>query len=317
MSGISVVIPTYNRADLVPLSIESVLRQTHPAAEIVVVDDGSSDHTQSVLRGFGSKIRVIYQANAGLSGARNVGIEAARHEWVGFLDDDDEYALERLAIAVESFGRCPSSDVHVCNTAIVVEGQGDRNLFQLRGVVADQCMPLDRPLPWVLRGCFFAQSMIARRSVLRDVGLFRNTLYEDMDMFVRLASHGSWVVDSRPALRLIRRGNAPAMSDDWRSRPLERCAALVRIHREALGIEDLTQSEATQVKEGLATYLFELGVALSQSGRGGEARERFLEAARTFEHPRSRMKSYTAFVGGKTALRLLDRLKGKPQGFVR
>jgi len=314
---ISVVIPTFNRSGLVRLAIQSVLAQTSPATEIIVVNDGSKDDTREVLASYGDKIRPIHQDNTGLSGARNTGIAAARGDWIAFLDDDDEYGPERLAIARESIRRFPQVDAHLTNTAIVSETGPQLDLFEVRGMPRQPLLEVSRPLSWVLKGCFFAQSLVARRSALQEVGLFRKTFYEDMDIYVRLTPRAPWIIDSRPALRLIRRGNTGAMSDDWRSKPVARCEALVRIHREALALPGLNDAEQRQVRTGLATYLFDLGVALTEKGERAAARKNFAEAARTFPARHSRLKAQAARLGGKPVLSLLRTLARRRKGLVR
>ena len=317
MTAISVVIPTFNRPSLAPLAIKSVLAQTHPAAEIIVVDDGSQQDMREVLGEFGRKIQVIRQVNTGLSGARNTGIRAAQHEWVAFLDDDDEYGPERLARAAASIKRAPAVQVHATNTAIVSETGPELDLFELRGMPAADWMSVDRPLPWVLKGCFFAQSLVARRHTLEEIGLFRPTFYEDMDLFVCLVPRSPWIIDGQPALRLIRRDNTFAMSADWRSKPLERCGALVRIHREALALPGLTANEIASVRNGLASYLFERGSALSRTGDRNAARDHFAESAAHFQSRRSRLKAHAARWCGKPVVGLLDLLASRRRGFIR
>lgn len=97
-SGISVsaVVPTYNRAHLVGRALESILSQTYPAEEIVVVDDGSTDGTEGVVRGFGERVRYVRQENSGGARARNRGVNESRSEWVGFLDSDDMWTPTHL-----------------------------------------------------------------------------------------------------------------------------------------------------------------------------------------------------------------------------
>jgi glycosyltransferase involved in cell wall biosynthesis len=315
--SISVIIPTFNRPTLVPLAINSVLAQSQPATEIIVVDDGSAQDMREVLAPFGNRIRVIRQANGGLSAARNTGIKAATTDWVAFLDDDDEYGPNRLAHAVESIRRHPSAALHLTNTAIVSEAAPDIDLFRVRGMKTDEWMEITRPLPWVLRGCFFAQSMVVRRSVLHDIGLFRSTFYEDMDLYVRLVPRAPWIIDGKPDLRLIRRGNTSAMSDDWRSKPLKRCEALVRIHREALTVAGSEMKEIKAVQTGLATYLFELGAAHNASGDSSGGRKCFSEAARTFPALHSRLKARAAAIGGRPIIILLQAIARRRKGIVR
>lgn len=315
---ISVIIPTYNRPELVPLAINSVLAQSHPAAEIIIVDDGSNQDMREILVGYGDKLRVIRQPNGGLSAARNTGILAAKHDWVSFLDDDDEYAPERLAQAAESIRRHPMVDVHLTNTAIVSEdGSQELNLFQTRGMPNEDWMVVAQPLRWVLRGCFFAQSLVVRRSVLEDIGCFRETFYEDMDLYVRLVRHFPWIIDGKPGLYLIRRGNTEAMSDDWRSKPVMRCEALVRIHREALALPGLTAEEKRAAQAGLGTYLFQLGSAYLASGEKAKARVSFNEAARAFPTLHSRAKSRLAAFCGQPVIDLLHALRRHRKSLVR
>ena len=94
---ISVIIPTYQRADLVAGAIESVLAQTYQDYEIIVVNDGSTDNTKEVLATFGNSITAIHQENRGLSAARNAGITISSGKYIAFLDDDDLWLPEKLA----------------------------------------------------------------------------------------------------------------------------------------------------------------------------------------------------------------------------
>lgn len=105
----SVIIPTYNRAALVDDAIRSVLAQTYPNWELIVVDDGSTDDTPKVLVPYGAdeRITVIYQRNRGKSGARNRGIEAARGHYLCFLDSDDWWLSHHLATLAAAIERQP------------------------------------------------------------------------------------------------------------------------------------------------------------------------------------------------------------------
>ncbi|MEY3895099.1 MAG: hypothetical protein RLZZ214_618 [Verrucomicrobiota bacterium] len=312
LPAISVVIPTFNRAKVVSAAIESVFAQSHPAAEIIVVDDGSSDDTRQVLASYGDRIRAISQENGGLSAARNTGIRAATSEWVAFLDDDDAYVPERLAIAAETISIHPDIDVHATNTAIVNEDGSELDMFAIRGRHAAEHMRVDRPLEWVLGGCFFAQTLVVRKVALVEAGYFRKTFYEDMDLFVRLAARGPWTVDVRKCLRLQRLpGQDLNLSSIWRSKPVENFEALSRIHREALAIPGLSENEERFVESGLATNLFELGCALSDAGDKSRARDCFAEAAGKYPKPHSRFKARMASLVGVSALRAVGMIRGR------
>jgi glycosyltransferase involved in cell wall biosynthesis len=106
MVAFSVAIPTYNRADLLGATLDAVLGQSSPPAEIVVVDDGSTDDTSAVLRRYGPAVVVKRIANAGPGAARKAAIEACRHEWVALCDSDDlwlPHHLERRRRLIEAF----------------------------------------------------------------------------------------------------------------------------------------------------------------------------------------------------------------------
>ena len=100
MPVVSVVIPAFNRTDTILRSVTSVVAQTFADWEAIVVDDGSTDDTAAIATGFDPRIRIIRQENQGLSAARNTGVAAARGEYLAFLDSDDEWRPEHLAICV-------------------------------------------------------------------------------------------------------------------------------------------------------------------------------------------------------------------------
>jgi glycosyltransferase involved in cell wall biosynthesis len=101
----SVVIPVYNGASTIAGAIESVLGQTYPASELIVVDDGSTDDTVRVVAGYGKRIVCLRQPNAGVSAARNNGAQCAKGEWLAFLDADDWYYADRLRWHAEWIAR--------------------------------------------------------------------------------------------------------------------------------------------------------------------------------------------------------------------
>ena len=110
--SISVVIPAYNAAEHISRTIYSVAGQTFPAKEIIVIDDGSTDSTSEVVKSFGEKVQYIYQQNAGVSAARNAGIEAATSEWIAFLDADDLWIADKTERQVDLFSDNP--EIGVC-----------------------------------------------------------------------------------------------------------------------------------------------------------------------------------------------------------
>lgn len=97
----SVIIPAYNSAPTLARAIESVLEQSYPALEIIVIDDGSNDNTAQLVSGYAEKVCLIQQSNAGVSAARNRGAEYASGNWLAFLDADDWYYPDRLRLHAE------------------------------------------------------------------------------------------------------------------------------------------------------------------------------------------------------------------------
>ncbi len=106
----SVVIPNFNNGATLGRAIESVLAQTWPAYELIVIDDGSTDDSESVARSFGERVRYVRQANAGVSAARNHGARLASGTWLAFLDADDLYMPDRLAAHGRWIEREPDLD---------------------------------------------------------------------------------------------------------------------------------------------------------------------------------------------------------------
>jgi glycosyltransferase involved in cell wall biosynthesis len=199
---ISVVIPTFNRAKQVALTINSVLNQTYDRFEIVVVDDGSTDRTSDVIRTIikrdeelrrTSRIRYFYQPNKGQSAARNKGIAEATGNWIAFLDSDDVWPPEKLELqvrAIEQFhGRCGA-----CFTdARLVDSQGfETTAFRQAGWYYDQLMGVDCDRTLFLARTFggiWIQTLLARSDLVRQIGGFDPDLHfgEDYDFLFRLS----------------------------------------------------------------------------------------------------------------------------------
>lgn len=107
---ISAVIPTYNCSRYLSRAIDSVLGQTRPVDEIVVIDDGSTDDTPALLARYGDRVRALRVANGGVSKARNHGLRMARYEWVAWLDADDWWMPTKIARQVELVDKDPQLD---------------------------------------------------------------------------------------------------------------------------------------------------------------------------------------------------------------
>lgn len=134
---VSVIIPTYNCGSYVAETIDSVLWQTHPRREVIIVDDGSTDDTPRVVERYGSAVTYIRQANAGVGAARNAGLGAASGDYVAFLDSDDVWLPEKLEIQLAVAARHPDSGLVVCD-GVQFDGDTIMNTRLLHGPTADR-----------------------------------------------------------------------------------------------------------------------------------------------------------------------------------
>lgn len=227
---VSVIIPTYNRADLVTRAVRSALAQTFPAHEIIVVDDGSSDNTSQALATFGAQIRYVHQANQGVSKARDRGIQEARGNLIAFLDSDDVWEPWKLALQVTCLRQYP--DIVLLGTnALEVNDSGsakpdfmrtysayrwyDRvcaHFQECRLDIDGRSVPFffgDFSAPMFLGNFFVTSTVIVRRDILARAGSFDPAMRdagEDYDLFWRICRLGSAGVLDAPAIRFRRGG---------------------------------------------------------------------------------------------------------------
>ena len=180
---VSVVIPTYNRADVLPRAIESVFEQTFQDFEIVVVDDGSTDDTETVVASYDDeRLTYIRQPNQGANAARNRGIERARGSYVSFLDSDDELLPSHLARIVDTVSESDPEVGGVCTSYRIVDSvRGTR----LKSVPHGRITLADLASDNVIGGF---TGVTFRRDVIESIGELDEELeaYQDVDYFVRV-----------------------------------------------------------------------------------------------------------------------------------
>ena len=121
MKLVSVIIPTYNCASYVVTAIKSVLFQSYEKSEIIIIDDGSTDETREVIRPYMKDIVYIYQENRGLPAARNRGLQEATGEFIAFLDADDLWLKDKLAIQLQVFESSPSVGIVFSDFSVFAE----------------------------------------------------------------------------------------------------------------------------------------------------------------------------------------------------
>ncbi len=178
----SVIISTYNRANFINISIDSVLEQTYSDFELIVIDDFSNDRTIAKMSEYtGRGINYIRISHKGVSGARNEGIKIARGKYIAFLDSDDKWDNEKLSKTAEYISKFP--DINIFHT--------DEIWFK-NGKILNQKEIHKRPSGYVYPDCLSLccigmSTSLVKKSLFREIGLFDENLpaCEDYDLWLR------------------------------------------------------------------------------------------------------------------------------------
>jgi glycosyltransferase involved in cell wall biosynthesis len=177
---VSALIPTYNRRPYLFRAIDSILAQTMPVDEIIVVDDGSTDGTFEAIRSsYGTRVKALRQENRGVSAARRLAVEVARGEWIAFLDSDDEWLPGRNAALLRAASAMPPTVAWIFGDTRFVTDQGEGStIFAEHGlVIGDKTRVFNNPLsdlewdPARPRACVVPSSLI-HRSALMELQCF-------------------------------------------------------------------------------------------------------------------------------------------------
>lgn len=195
--SVTVIIPTFNRATLLPLAIDSVLSQSRVPEEIIVVDDGSTDDTPRLLAGYNSPVKVITQPNSGRSVARNRGLRVATGDLIAFLDSDDTLTVTSIQRRAEILEQHPDIDI-VYSEVLLIDIVGNEvGLYS-------SYLPGPRPSGMIFvemaRHDFIPiHAAMIRRSSLGDVRFEENLEQsEDFDFWLRLATRCRFQYVSEP-----------------------------------------------------------------------------------------------------------------------
>jgi len=220
---VSVIIPTYNRRELVREAVVSVLRQRYGALEVIVVDDGSDDDTAAMVESMGGGVRCLRVSHGGVSRARNAGILASRGRWIAFLDSDDLWLPRKMSFQMQFFRDHP--EYRICQTEEVWIRNGRRvNPRKYHRKPQGHCFER------LLERCLVSPSaVVLERSLLDETGLFDENLpaCEDYDLWLRIGCRHSLGLISK-ALVIKRGGHSDQLSgslpglDRWRIKALEK-----------------------------------------------------------------------------------------------
>lgn len=263
--NISVVIPLYNKAAEIERTLRSVLTQSLPPLEIIVVDDGSTDGSAAIVeRVGGERVRLVRQQNRGVSAARNRGIELSRGEYVAFLDGDDRWDSSYIRCLTDFIARYP--DCGAYGVAFYIDS-GD-------GLVLADTPQVEGEVD------FFAESMqryvlipsaaTLRRDVLLDVGGFPDGMRmgEDQFLWTKVARRAKVAFMPRPLVVYSRAAS-------------NRSAATYRPEQTIYSFEQLYDAEAEDLSNEYIARVA-LGKAIVESVSGGKQRAK--EVARFFSY---------------------------------
>ena len=247
---ISVIIPTYNRIFFLKRSIDSVLEQIVKPYEVIIVDDGSSDGTSTMIKKNYPKINLICQENKGVSAARNIGIRASSGDWVCFLDSDDEWKKNKLSeqmLAIKkntNYSFCHSNEEWIKNGKKINQKKKHK---KYGGNIFKECLDMCRISP---------SSVMINKSVFDDIGFFNEDLVvcEDYELWLRICAHYKVLFVDEPLI-IKYGGHEGQLSNSIESIEYYRIKAL----------EYLLSTEMTyeNKKEAVKILLFKLGIYLN------------------------------------------------------
>jgi len=179
--NISVIFPIYNCKRYIGEAMESILSQTYPASEIIVIDDGSRDGSRDVIKSFSSpRIRYFYQTNKGIGGARNLGIKLSNGNYLTFLDQDDYWEPNKLQLQVDTFLKNPK--IELLFTYVQQFISPELSEEETKNKVCPE-----QPMPGYLAG-----TMMAKREAFHRAGLFPTDFRvgEFVDWYARAMEKG-------------------------------------------------------------------------------------------------------------------------------
>lgn len=181
---ISVIVPTYDRKAVLPRALDSILSQQGVVFEILVIDDGSTDDTLSLIKNSYPQVTYLSQSHQGPSAARNFGIRQSRGKWLAFLDSDDEWKPGKLRAQLSWLAQHPDYPIMQTEEIWIRNGKRVNPMKKHQkygGMIFEKCLPL----------CIISPSaVIIHRELLGEVGLFDESLpaCEDYDLWLRIAA---------------------------------------------------------------------------------------------------------------------------------
>ncbi len=245
---VTVIIPTYNRGWIVGEAIDSVLRQDFSDYELIVVDDGSDDHTPEILAAYGERITVLRQSNRGVSAARNRGIAEAAGRLIAFLDSDDFWLPQKLSTQVKFFRDHPEAVINQTEEHWIRNGvrvnPGKRHL-KFSGMIFERSLAL----------CLVSPSAVmVKKTLFNTVGTFDELLpaCEDYDLWLRISCR--YPVDLIETPLIIKRGGHADQLSKAPGLDKYRIQSLIKLLEGNLLAPQQKQAVMTTLKEKSIVY---------------------------------------------------------------
>jgi glycosyltransferase involved in cell wall biosynthesis len=279
---VSVIIPTYNRMDFIGASIRSVLEQTYSNIELIVVDDGSTDDTESVVAAFSDpRFRYVRQPNRGRSNARNYALSLAKGKFITFLDSDDVYLPDKIRTQVNYLRSHPGTGM-VYTSAYCIDARGDR--LPNKYVAAESGLIYDR-IAFFTPVTITLPTVMTYKEVFDQVGGFDEAMYrfEDTDMWRRISKHCR--IDAMPEYTCLLRTHD---DNSLLNQQPDRIAEALKYYAEKILRED-TEVDTGVRRRGVANlyrYYVHAFMSLPQFSAMGKE---LLEIARTYDSIFSRV----------------------------
>lgn len=288
---VSVIIPSYNCGRFLPETLDSVLAQTFRDYEVIVVDDGSTDNTEQIIKPYTNSVIYLRGPNKGASAARNRGLKIARGELVAFLDADDVWESEKLSAQVALMDSHPELDVSYTNCTFFdglppaftgFEERASALLRYAHAQIADCGYILTSPSllgEFLTIRAFPKPSMLmVRRRCFEQVGDFDESLYicEDTQMCLRLARCFSFgYIDRCLVRRRVRTDTLSSAPDNSRY-----AAIHIRMFDELQKWIPLSEKEKAIANQLVSSYSFSAGYAEFSNGHYAAGRQHFQKSFR-------------------------------------
>jgi hypothetical protein len=311
--SVSVIIPTYNRAHCVGEAIDSVLAQDPPADEVIVIDDGSTDGTAEVLAGYGDRITVIHQENAGSGAARTAGLRHAGCDWITFLDSDDVWYSGRLALLHRDLAKDANRDIVMHFADHRMTGAGyDHEFFEMRAIEIPKgdTMRVDDALRHALAGLHL-NSLAVRADIAKKTRGFPRelTIQQDGYFFCAVALLGP-ALFSGTTVAEVRRlpGDSMANVELNRKDPLK-ARQITQLRLDMVADLPMSPGQRKFVQRNASGHLFNLAHAEFEAGKG-TPRQHLLRMARTHPNPLvGWLKALPPLILGKPGYRVVPQKK--------